>query len=175
MTSTLTAKLEERIDDSTIRHVRESIEEDTGGSLPESTAPEPKTRLSRFLENAVAKRLGHRHLLKLAANRGRVTAAWRELPDRMHLAANQTKLMMELVDDFRSGTYRKIPWHSLAVGAAAILYVASPADVLPDMLMGLGLLDDIAVAALAARVLRKDLVTYCEFKGYAVDNYFPAV
>jgi uncharacterized membrane protein YkvA (DUF1232 family) len=174
MSSTLTAKLEERIDDTTRRRVRESIDEDDRGNMPESTALEPKTRLSRFLENAVAKRLGHRHLVKLAANRGRVTAAWRELPDRMHLAANQTKLMMELVDDFRAGTYRKIPWRSLAVGAAAILYVANPADVLPDMLVGLGVLDDIAVAALAARVLRKDLMAYCKFKGYAVEDYFPA-
>ncbi|HET6339981.1 MAG TPA: DUF1232 domain-containing protein [Polyangiales bacterium] len=169
--TTLTATLEERVGDTTIRHVREDIQH-AGEGAAESTAPEPKTRLLRFLENAVAKRLGHRHLLKLAANRASVTAAWRELPDRMHLAANQTKLMMELVDDFRAGTYRKIPWHSLAIGVAAILYAANPADVLPDMVVGLGLLDDIVVAALAARVLRKDLMMYCEFKGYAVDDYF---
>jgi uncharacterized membrane protein YkvA (DUF1232 family) len=169
--TTLTATLEERVGDTTIRHVREDIQH-AGEGTTESTAPEPTTRLLRFLENSVAKRLGHRHLLKLAANRAHVTAAWHELPDRMHLAANQTKLMMELVDDFRAGTYRKIPWRSLAIGVAAILYVANPADVLPDMVVGLGLLDDIAVAALAARVLRKDLMLYCEFKGYAVDDYF---
>jgi len=87
--------------------------------------------------------------------------------------ANQTKLMMELIDDYRAGTYRRIPWHSLAVGAAAILYVANPADVLPEVLLGIGLLDDIAVVAIASRVLRRDLKAYCEFKGYEISEYFP--
>lgn len=172
MSATLTANLEERIDDNTLRRVQEQVAAHDAEHLPESTAPLPKQRLSRFLEEHVAKRLGHRHLVKLASERGRVTEAWHELPERMHRVANQTKLMMELIDDYRSGTYRKIPWHSLAVGAAAILYVANPADVLPEALLGIGMLDDIAVAALAARVLRKDLKEYCSFKGYTTSDYF---
>jgi uncharacterized membrane protein YkvA (DUF1232 family) len=35
-----------------------------------------------------------------------------------------------------------------------------------------GMLDDIAVCAIAARLLRKDLEAYCEFKGYAPDEHF---
>jgi uncharacterized membrane protein YkvA (DUF1232 family) len=170
---TLTATLGERIDDTTISRVREDIEH-AGGGMPESTAPAPQAWFSRLLETRVAKGFGHRHLLKLAENRGQVTAAWRELPDRMHLAGNQTKLMLELVDDFRGGTYRKIPWRSLAIAAAAMLYVANPADVVPDVIAWLGVIDDIAVTALAARVLREDLMAYCKFKGYAVEDYFPA-
>lgn len=172
MSATLTANLEERIDDNTLRRVQEQVAAHDAEHLPESTAPLPKARLSRFLEERVAKRLGRRHLIKLASERGRVMEAWHELPERMHRVANQTKLMMELIDDYRSGTYRKLPWHSLAVGAAAILYVANPADVLPEALLGIGMLDDIAVAALAARVLRKDLKEYCSFKGYPTTDYF---
>jgi uncharacterized membrane protein YkvA (DUF1232 family) len=174
MNTTLTASLEERIDDRTLQRVRHEVAEHDSATLPESTAPQPRTAFARFFENTVAKRFGHRHLTKLARERGRVTAAWRELPERMHLVANQTKLMMELVDDFRAGTYRKIPWHSVAVSAGAILYAASPADVLPDIVVGFGLLDDIAVAAFAANVIRKDLTEYCKFKGYSVAEYFPA-
>jgi uncharacterized membrane protein YkvA (DUF1232 family) len=139
-----------------------------------AAAAAPRGVVARFVEDTLAKRLGQRHLVKLALDGGRVTKAWRELPDRMHLVANQTKLVMELVDDFRSGAYRKIPWLSLAVGAAAVLYAASPADVVPDVIVGLGMLDDIEVAALAVRFLRNDLKAYCEFKGYRVEDYFPA-
>ena len=173
MSSTLTANLEERIDESTRQRVIENVVVGNANDVPESTAPLPKKLLPRFFEEKIAKRLGHRHLVKLAMQRGRVTAAWRDMPDRMRMVANQTKLMMELIDDYRAGTYRRIPWHSLAVGAAAILYVANPADVLPEALLGIGLLDDIAVAALAARVLRRDLKAYCEFKGYDISEYFP--
>jgi uncharacterized membrane protein YkvA (DUF1232 family) len=174
MTSMLTATVEERVDDTTLRRIREQVQDVHPSNVPEPTAPEPEGWLSRFLENAVAKPLGHRHFVKLAADRGRVSQAWRELPARMHLVANQTKLMMELIDDFRSGTYRAVRWRSLAIAAGAILYAASPADVVPDVLLGLGQLDDIAVAALAARMLRKEREEYCRFKGYAVEDYFPA-
>jgi uncharacterized membrane protein YkvA (DUF1232 family) len=172
MNAPLTAKLEERIDDITLQRVRADVSASNAGSAPESTAPAPRGKLASLFEEVVAKRFGQRQLVKLAANRGRVSAAWQDLPERMHLVANQTKLMMELVDDFRTGTYRKVPWRTLAVGLGAILYAANPADLLPDMLIGIGVLDDIAVAALAARVLRKDLVEYCRFKGYPVDDYF---
>jgi uncharacterized membrane protein YkvA (DUF1232 family) len=170
MSSTLTASLEERIDQATLQHVREQA---VDAGPPQSAAPAPQGWLSRFVEENVAKRFGQRHLIKLATQRGKVAQAWREVPGRMHQVANQTKLMMELVDDFRSGEYRKIPWRSLALVVGAILYVGSPADVLPDLLVGLGLLDDLAVAAFVARVVRNDLQAYCEFKGYSVGEYFP--
>jgi len=172
MSDTLTANIAERIDGKTLQHVREEVAHHPGQGFPESTAALPQGKLSRFLEENVAKRLGHRQLTKLLANRGRIGSTWREVPERMHQVANQTKLMMELMDDFRSSAYRKVPWRSLAVCAGAILYVASPADVVPDVLAGFGLLDDLAVTALAARVIRADLKAYCEWKGYPVSEYF---
>lgn len=169
--STLTANIEERVDHVTEERLREQIA--TENAVPESTAPLPSSTGARLFER-VSKRFSQQHLVKLAVHRGDVTAAWRELPDRMHRVANQTKLVLELVDDFRSGTYRKVPWHTIAVGAGALLYAANPADVLPDALIGLGQLDDIAVLAIALRVMRKDLREYCEHKGYSVEDYFPA-
>jgi uncharacterized membrane protein YkvA (DUF1232 family) len=174
MTEMLTAKLEERIDDGTRQRVHDRVAESTAERVPESTAPMPTRALSRFLEAGVGKRLGHLTLVKLASHQTQVTEALRELPNRMHLVANQTKLMMELIDDFRAGKYRQVPWHALAIAAAAILYVASPADLLPDVLAGLGFLDDTAVAAMAARAVRKDLKAYCAYKGYDVHEYFAA-
>jgi uncharacterized membrane protein YkvA (DUF1232 family) len=172
MSSTLTANLQERIDESVLRRVREDVQSHAPAT-GDSRASSLRGRLWSFLEEGLAKRLGQRELSKLVENRGQVTATWNALPARMHLVANQTKLMLELVDDFRAGTYRKLPWHSLAICAAAILYAASPADLLPDVVLGLGVLDDVAVAALAARALRKDLTAYCAFKGYPIEDYFP--
>ena len=171
MSTTLKASLEERID----RNVLQRVREDVNAHAANQAATQPlKRRLAQWLEDVLAKRLGERQIGKLAQNRGRVKATWGELPRRMHLVANQTRLMLELIDDFRSGEYRKVPWHSLAICGAAILYAVNPADLLPDALLGLGVFDDIAVAALAARVLRSDLVAYCEFKGYPIDEYFPS-
>lgn len=169
---TLAAKLEERIDESTRRRVRDEVAGSANDAEMRSTAPLPSGPFGRWLERVLAQRISSRELAMLAAHRGQITAAWRHLPDRMHLVANQTKLMMELVDDFRSGAYRKISWRSLAMVVFAILYAANPADVLPDMIAGLGLLDDIAVAALVTRVLKGELEAYCEHKGYDPSQYF---
>jgi uncharacterized membrane protein YkvA (DUF1232 family) len=167
--STLTASLEERVDQTTLRHIHDDIEHNAEAAKP---APVPQGRLAAFLEDTVAKRFGQRSLAKLAAHRGSVASAWQELPNKMRLVANQTELMMELVDDFRTGKYRHIPWRSLAVCTAAILYTVSPADLVPDVLVGVGLLDDLAVVAIASRFIRDDLKAYCEFKGYDVAKYF---
>src|ERR1700755_1958933 len=105
MSATLTAKLEERIDDTTLQRVREEVSEADGGA-PHSTAPSPAGWFGRFLEDTVARSVGQRHLLKLAAHRGRVSDAWRELPERMHLVANPTKLIFEVAEDFGRGKYR---------------------------------------------------------------------
>ena len=169
---TLAAKLEERIDENTRRKVRDEVAGTANEADLRSTAPLPSGRLARWLEQVLAQRLGSKELAKLAEHRGEVTAAWRHLPDRMHLVANQTKLMMELVDDFRSGAYRKISWRSMAMVVFSILYVANPADVLPDWITGLGALDDIAVAALTTRMLRGEIRAYCEHKGYDPNQYF---
>ena len=170
--ATLGAKLEERIDETTRRRVRDEVAGSANDSDMRSTAPLPEGMLGRWFERVLAQRISSRELAKLAAHRGEVTAAWRHLPQRMHLVANQTKLMMELVDDFRSGAYRKISWRSLALVVFAILYAANPADILPDVLAGIGFLDDIAVAALVTRVLRTELEAYCTHKGYNASEYF---
>jgi uncharacterized membrane protein YkvA (DUF1232 family) len=56
--------------------------------------------------------------------------------------------------------------------SGAVLYAVNPADVVPDALPILGTIDDVAVVALAVRLVQRDLRRYCEHKGYSVDEYF---
>jgi uncharacterized membrane protein YkvA (DUF1232 family) len=111
-------------------------------------------------------------LAKLAAKRGNLTEGLREVPERMHLAANQTQLVLELIDDVKSGTYRGIPWRHVAMLSAIALYAVSPADIVPDFIPVLGSLDDVVLMALATRIARDQLRAYCRFKGYRVEQYF---
>ena len=141
------------------------------GEEIESTAPAPRTRLSRMFE-ALSKRIGYQHLMKLAAHRGDVSKAFGEVPARMHQVANQTRLILDFIEDFRTGEYRQVPWRTLVIATAAVLYTVSPADVIPDALIGIGALDDLAVIAVATRLIRKDLRAYCVYKGYPVEEYF---
>lgn len=47
---------------------------------------------------------------------------------------------------------RRVPWGLKLIPPAALIYVLSPIDILPDLGLGLGQLDDIAIVLLALKL-----------------------
>lgn len=74
------------------------------------------------------------------------------------------KLLFELVNDYRKGDYRKIPWSSIVAIIATLLYVLSPFDFIPDFIPVFGLMDDAAVVALCLKIIDGDLQAYKKWK-----------
>lgn len=67
------------------------------------------------------------------------------------------QLLFDLVGAWRRGEYRKIPTGSIVTIIAAIIYFVSPIDLVPDFLMGLGIIDDAAVIGFVLKQLTTDL------------------
>ncbi|MFT3925767.1 MAG: DUF1232 domain-containing protein [Myxococcales bacterium] len=151
--------------------INENAETARQAEQAESEVEAPARWYARWFDKA-CRNLGHQHLVKLAQHRGHVAKSLDDVPKRMHRVANQTRLVLELIDDFVEGRYRKISWRSMVVLAGAVLYTVNPADVIPDALPFLGAIDDLALLAVATRLLRKDLERYCRFKHYSVTAYF---
>jgi uncharacterized membrane protein YkvA (DUF1232 family) len=122
---------------------------------------------------AASEALGDRYLRRLTGVPDLKQSAT-ALPDRMRRTANQTRLVLELLEDVRNGAYHGFSWYSVPVAAAALLYAVSPADVIPDVIPLLGGIDDIAIVAVAVRLLQRDLRAYCRFKGYPEEEFFGA-
>jgi uncharacterized membrane protein YkvA (DUF1232 family) len=120
---------------------------------------------------SLKERISKKFLARFDA-RSSIGAPFERVPENLHRTANQLALGLELIEDFRENRYRRIPWGSLALLTGALLYAVSPADVLPDALLGLGSLDDAVVLALAVRLIRPQLEAYCQFKGYSWEDYF---
>jgi len=118
-------------------------------------------------------RVGKKLLARFGARR-RLGAPLERIPEYLQRTARQVALSLELIEDFRSGRYRGMPWGSIAILTGALLYAVNPADVLPDAALGLGGFDDAVILALATRLVRRQLEDYCDFKGYSWNEYFAA-
>ncbi|MDB6120859.1 MAG: hypothetical protein JWO08_4640 [Verrucomicrobiaceae bacterium] len=84
-------------------------------------------------------------------------------------------LMVNLVKDYAMGAYREVPYWVMGVTAMALVYVLSPLDVIPDVLPGIGFLDDAAVVAFALRLIEKELERYKHWKDGGKKPPVPAV
>lgn len=146
---------------------------DTGSTRfkPGFDAGAANVNLIDRLLRSVTQEIGERGLRRLAGVSGSLKEAMAAVPVRMHRTAEQSRLVIELLDDVRSGRYRPTHWYTLPLAAASLLYAVSPADIVPDALPLAGALDDIVVLALALRILRSELADYCRFKGYPASQF----
>ncbi len=78
------------------------------------------------------------------------------------------KVMLELVKDYAAGRYREVPYWAISAIALALLYVLNPADVIPDMILGVGYLDDATVVAFCLKLIEKELTRYKEWQARTV-------
>lgn len=81
------------------------------------------------------------------------------------------RLLWMVVSDYAAGRYRKVPWKAVVVCAAAMAYVISPLDLIPDWLVPIGWTDDLLVLALAWTMVKRELREYCAWKGVSPAHF----
>ncbi len=101
-------------------------------------------RIARLLQQALA---------KAKASRGALDRVW-----------NDFTVMLRLVKTWAIGGYRDIPWRTIVLVIAGIVYFVNPFDLIPDWLPGIGLIDDATVLAFIASSVREDLRRFCAWE-----------
>ena len=74
------------------------------------------------------------------------------------------KLLFAIIKDYWNEEYTDIPWGSIAAIVAALLYVFSPIDLIPDFIPFVGLVDDALVIAICLSFVEDDLHAYKKWK-----------
>ena len=74
------------------------------------------------------------------------------------------QLLISIVKDYWSGTYRQIPYGAIASAVFTLIYVLNPFDLVPDMLPLIGQLDDVAVMGACLILVEQDLHKYKDWK-----------
>ena len=72
------------------------------------------------------------------------------------------RLLISLLQDYRRGNYEEIPWSSIAAVIVSLLYLLNPFDIIPDMIPGIGLLDDAAMMGVCLSMINADFQRYKE-------------
>jgi uncharacterized membrane protein YkvA (DUF1232 family) len=78
--------------------------------------------------------------------------------------SSDISLMFSMLRDYWQGNYREVPWKSIAAIAGALVYVMNPLDVIPDLILGFGFIDDAGVVALCLKMVESDLLRYAAWK-----------
>lgn len=91
--------------------------------------------------------------LKATGKKGRLKDVWTSL-----LA------FLRLMRAYANGSYRQISTQALLMIVASVVYFVSPIDLIPDFILGLGLIDDATVLAWTIRACASDLVSFIEWE-----------
>lgn len=77
---------------------------------------------------------------------------------------NDVKVMLSLISDYWNGSYREVPWWAISAVVAALLYVLSPIDLIPDVIPVIGYIDDAAVVGACLLMVEQQLSEYESWK-----------
>jgi len=87
---------------------------------------------------------------------------------KMSEFADQVRLDIRMVRAYISGEYRELPWRTLIILVAGILYFVTPLDLIPDFIPALGFVDDISVIFWIFKSFSEDLDKYQEWEASLV-------
>jgi uncharacterized membrane protein YkvA (DUF1232 family) len=72
--------------------------------------------------------------------------------------------LFSLIRDYWKGDYREVPKLTIGLVLFAVAYIISPIDLIPDVMLGVGQLDDLAVLAIAMKMINTEINRYLEWK-----------
>lgn len=115
---------------------------------------------SIFFKKAQKKAKGYaKNTRKLAELLIQVNAKSKNLDGNNHYAAFLDNLgtLRRMLRAYKQGDYTQLPWRSVVLIIAALIYFVSPLDFIPDILPILGLTDDIAVILWVYNSIKSDI------------------
>lgn len=77
---------------------------------------------------------------------------------------NSLMACVRLIKAYADGSYKKIPWQSLLMIVASVVYFVMPVDLIPDFLAGFGLLDDAALLGWTIRTFGADIDAFVQWE-----------
>ena len=113
-------------------------------SKAEEYARDPE-KAKKLIDEAMKKAKGK--------NKGPLGEVWRYLT-----------ALIRLTRAYFSKQYTDVPWQTIVLAIAALIYFVSPIDLIPDFIPGVGYLDDVAVISFVVASVKADLDNFLEWE-----------
>ncbi|WP_028052955.1 YkvA family protein [Carboxydothermus ferrireducens] len=113
---------------------------------------------NQFFEETL-NNIGEKDIAQVAKNAEGILDDFKKIGALKKVYSN-LKTMVSLIKDFYHGNYRDISPKTIFLITAAIIYVISPADFIPDIFPLIGFTDDATVVTIIARAIKYELDKY---------------
>ena len=141
-----------------------------------STASSPTRRIASYsmpkraleLARLAARRIVRRktRVIRLSKHAYAKLERSRSMPAR---AAQDLRTLVRLAKAWAFREYRRVPWRTVTYAVAAMLYFINPVDLIPDMLIGIGFVDDAAVVHAVIHSIHNDLIAFRRWENRQTD------
>ncbi len=109
----------------------------------------------------IAKNLSKEDIVELLSKKEEVES---KIGGPLKKFVKEIELFFSLLKDFISGEYKEVPWFTITAIAAALIYLLSPIDLIPDFIPIIGLSDDAFVFYICLTLVEEDLEKYKRWK-----------
>jgi uncharacterized membrane protein YkvA (DUF1232 family) len=157
---------------------KSSTKKRSAGTARAKRKPQPSAPVDGLLDSAdlrrivleTAETLAPDDIANLLASEADIRRRIGELDSpTLDLLKRQLLLALDLLRDHLEGECSQIPYRTISIAGAAVLYFTDELDLLPDFLPGVGRLDDAAVVATAFELAHAGIERYCD----ATDRVLP--
>ncbi|MCI0421889.1 MAG: DUF1232 domain-containing protein [Acidobacteria bacterium] len=111
------------------------------------SAAQDKNKTKQLLQDALNKAYKHRAQLQ---------AVWVDL-----------MAVCRMLKSWSKGDYQSVPWRTIVLSLATVIYFLNPFDVAPDFIPGVGYLDDAVVLGFVVNSIKKELEKFLRWESEA--------
>ena len=111
------------------------------------SAARDKNKTKQLLQDAVNKAYQNRNQLK---------TVWEDL-----------MAVCRMLKAWSKGDYLSVPWKTIVLSLATIIYFLNPFDIAPDFIPGVGYLDDAVVLGFVVNSIKKELEKFLRWESEA--------
>lgn len=77
--------------------------------------------------------------------------------------ANKVKIFIRMIRAYIEGEYREVPWKTMLIILAGLIYFVNPFDLIPDFLPGVGYIDDITIVLWVFKSVEADILRFQDY------------